>query len=306
MIGVIVRRALAIMLVIALTTISLVTFAVQAAAVGAASPAGTIWAWGYNAYGELGNGTYGEGSDTPMQVSLPSLPSGVTITNIAAGGEQSLALASNGTVWAWGYNGEGELGNGTYGDGSDTPVQVSLPSLPSGVTITNIATGGWNSLALASNGTVWAWGYNEDGELGNGTTLKSNIPVQVNLPSGVTMTNIAAGDEHSLALASNGTVWAWGDNILGQLGNGTYGDGSDTPVQVSLPSLPSGVTITNIAAGGDQSLALASNGRVWAWGDNSLGQLGNGTDGGYSNIPVQVSLPSLPSGVTITNIAAGS
>ncbi len=100
--------------------------------------------------------------------------------------------------------------------------------------------------AASPTGTIWAGGYNVDGELGNGTNTDSNIPVQVSLPSGVTMTNIAAGDGDCLALASNGTVWAWGDNSAGELGNGTNTD-SDIPVKVSMPS---GVTITNIAAGG--------------------------------------------------------
>ena len=253
---------------------------------------GTVWAWGANSYGELGNGN-NNNSNIPVQVSLPSLPSGVTITNIAGESSHSLALASNGTVWAWGSNGYGELGNGTNTD-SNIPVQVSLPS---GVTITNIAAGGYHSLALASNGRVWAWGYNGDGELGNGTNTDSNVPLQVSLPSGVTITNIAGGGYHSLALASNGRVWAWGSNNYGELGNGTN-TSSSTPVQVSLPSW---VTITNISGGVFYCLALASNGTVWAWGDNYYGQLGNGINTDRSNTPVQVSLPS---GVTITNIAA--
>ena len=257
---------------------------------------GAVWAWGNNNSGELGNGTNNE-SDTPVQVGLSN---DFPISNIAAGENFGLALGFNGTVWAWGDNSLGQLGNGTNND-SNYPVQVSLPSLPSGVTITNIAAGGEQSLALASNGTVWAWGNNNSGELGNGTNTPSNIPVQVSLPSGVTITNITAGEDFSLALASNGTVWAWGYNGDGELGNGTNTN-SNIPVQVSLPSLPSGVTITNIAAGEDFSLAIASNGTLWAWGDDYYGELGNGTYAFYCNIPVQVSLPS---GVEVKDIAAG-
>ena len=127
------------------------------------------------------------------------------------------------------------------------------------MTITNIAGGVDDSLALASNGTVWAWGGNEQGDLGNGTNTPSYSPVQVSMPSEVTITNIAGEYDHSLALASNGTVWAWGDNMFGELGNGTSTlsnpsvPDSNTPVQVSLPS---GVTITNIAGGELDSLAL--------------------------------------------------
>jgi len=183
-----------------------------------------------------------------------SLPAGVTITDIAAGYCHSLALASDGTVWAWGDNYYGQVGNGPYI--SNIPLQVSLPN---GETITNIAAGELFSLALASNGTVWAWGDNTGGELGNGTNISSNIPVQISLPNGVIVTNVAAGSGPgaSLALASNGTVWAWGDNSLGELGNGTNIGYSNIPVQVSLPS---GVIISNISAGYEFSLALESNG----------------------------------------------
>ena len=154
------------------------------------------------------------------------------------------------------------------------------------------------SEAASPTGTIWAWGYNVDGELGNGTNTDSNIPVQVSLPSGVTMTNIAAGDGDCLALASNGTVWAWGDNSAGELGNGTNTD-SDIPVKVSMPS---GVTITNIAAGGTTVWPSRLNGTVWAWGDPQFGEPDNWINIDRSNIPVQVSLPS---GVTITNLAGG-
>jgi Regulator of chromosome condensation (RCC1) repeat len=294
MTGVTIRKTLAIMLVIVLTTIAIGTFAVPDAAAEAASPSGTVWEWGYNSDGELGNRTNAN-SNIPVQVGLTGLPSGVTITTIAGGGTHSLALASNSTVWAWGNNYYGELGNGSY-NGSNIPVQVSLPSLPSGVTITKIACGENHSLALASNGTVWAWGWNAYGQIGNRSYNGSNVPVQVSLPSlpsGVTMTSISCGELHSLALASNGTVWAWGWNAYGQLGNGFDNYGSNIPVQVSIPS---GFIITKIAGWGYHSLALASNGTVWAWGQSTTT---------FSNIPVQVGLTGLPNGVIITNIECG-
>src|SRR6266446_10181 len=125
-----------------------------------------------------------------------------------------------GTVSAWGYNFYGQLGNGTNTD-SNTPVQTSGLS-----GVTAIAGGLFHSLALKSDGTVWAWGYNGVGELGNATFTSNNTPVQVLGPAGVGfltgVTAIAVGGQHSLALKSDGTVWAWGDNDLGQLGNGTH------------------------------------------------------------------------------------
>src|SRR5437879_5440609 len=134
------------------------------------------------------------------------------------------ATTVSGTVSAWGYNGSGQLGNGTFTN-SNTPVQTS------GITgVTAIARGNIHSLALKSDGTVYAWGYNGEGELGNGTYTDSNTPVEVSGLSGVTA--IDGGVVHSLALKSDGTVYAWGWNAYGQLGNGTNTT-SNTPVAVS-------------------------------------------------------------------------
>jgi len=197
----------------------------------ATNVSGTVSAWGDNVNGQLGNGT-NTTSNTPVEVSGLS-----GVTALAVGFEHSLALESDGTVWGWGGNGLGQLGNGTFTDGT-TPVQVLGPGGVGYLTgVTALAVGGVNehSLALKGDGTVWAWGGNGLGQLGNGTFTNSNTPVQVLGPSGVGyltgMTALAVGFEHSLALKSDGTVWAWGFNSFGQLGNGTFTD-SDTPVQV--------------------------------------------------------------------------
>ncbi len=157
----------------------------------------------------------------------------------------------------------------------------SNPLSPS-FSVTAIEAGGSHSLALKSDGSVVAWGDNVTGQLGDGTNTASNTPVQV---SGLTNNVIAivAGSDHSLALKSDGSVVTWGDNLSGQLGNGNN-NSSNSPVAVS--GLTSGVTA--IAGGGDHSLALKNDGSVVAWGDNQLGQLGNGNNIA-SNTPVQVS-----------------
>jgi len=209
----------------------------------ALTSSGQILAWGYNADGELGNGTTTTYSSTPVAVSLPA---GTTVTAIAGGDQHSLALTSTGGVLAWGYNGYGQLGNGTT-TSSSIPVAVSLPS---GTTVTAIAGGGDHSLALTSTGVVLAWGENVYGQLGNGTTTNSSIPVAVSLPAGTTVTAVAGGGSHSLALTSTGGVLAWGWNYYGQLGNGTTTN-SSTPVVVS--AFPAAFAI---AGGGYQSLAI--------------------------------------------------
>jgi alpha-tubulin suppressor-like RCC1 family protein len=199
------------------------------------------------------------------------------VSAIAAGNFHSLALKNDGTVWTWGSNSLGQLGNGNYAD-SNVPVQVSNIA-----GVVAIAGGDAHSLALKNDGSVWSWGDNLGGQLGNGTSiLKSNVPVQVSSLTGVIA--IAAGAYHSLALKNDGTVWAWGDNGFGQLGNGTNIVKSNVPVQVS-----SLTGVIAIAAGTYHSLALKNDGTVWAWGYNNYGQLGNGSNIFYSNVPVQVS-----------------
>ncbi|GIM86465.1 RCC1 domain-containing protein [Salinispora arenicola] len=257
----------------------------------ALTSAGTLLAWGHNSRGQLGDGTTTNRS-TPVSVSLPA---GTTVTAVAGGRSHSLAVTSAGTVLAWGHNSLGQLGDGSTTTRS-TPVPVSLPV---GTTAVAVAGGGEHSVGLTSAGTVLAWGRNFFGQLGDGTTADSSVPVAVSLPSGITVTAITAGDDHSLGLTSAGTVLAWGRNFFGQLGDGTTAD-SSTPVAVSLPS---GATVTAIAlSDSDHSVALTSTGAVLAWGDNSDGQLGDGTTAD-SSVPVAVSLSA---GTTVTAIAAGT
>ena len=199
---------------------------------------GAVLAWGYNADGQLGNGSTGT-SDVPVNVSLPT---GTKVTGVAAGALQSMALTSTGAVLAWGYNADGELGDGTKTI-SDVPVKVKLPP---GTKVTAIAAGGFlygvggitagpdHSLAVTSTGAVLAWGYNADGELGDGSRTNSDVPMKVKLHAGMKVTAVAAGDLHSLALTSTRAVLAWGGNNFGQLGDGSYEE-SDVPVQVNVP-----------------------------------------------------------------------
>jgi alpha-tubulin suppressor-like RCC1 family protein len=236
---------------------------------------GTVYTWGNNFDGQLGNGN---NTASNVAVAVTGL-SGKTITAIAGGGAHSIALASDGTVYTWGYNFDGQLGNG---NNSNSNVPVAVTGL-SGKTITSIAGGGGHSIALAPDGKVYTWGYNGFGQLGNGTNTASNVPVAVTGLSGKTITSIAGGAFHSIALASDGTVYTWGYNFSGQLGNG---NNTDSNVPVAVTGL-SGETITAIAGGVGHSIALASDGTVYTWGYNGLGQLGNGNNTD-SNVPVAV------------------
>jgi RHS repeat-associated protein len=217
---------------------------------------GTVWAWGYNAYGQLGNGTT-TNSSTPVEVS------GLTnVVAIACGAYHSLALKADGTVWTWGDDSAGQLGNGSTRN-SSTPVQVS------GLTnVVQIANGDkYFGEALKSDGTVWTWGDNSNGELGNGNHTASSVPIKVSSLSGIT--EVSGGYRHSVVLKSDGTVWTWGENSQGDLGNGTL---TDSSVPVQAQGITSAIAVS---AGIFHSLALLSGGAVWAWGADQSGQLGN-------------------------------
>ncbi|WP_018215950.1 RCC1 domain-containing protein [Salinispora vitiensis] len=278
-------------IVLGITSVGAAPVLAQSAPSAAASPPGTGLAWGDNADDQLGDGTT-TNSSTPVPVDLPA---GTTITAVAAGQGHSLAVTSTGTMLAWGANSSGQLGDGTTTT-SNTPVAVDLPA---DTTITAVAAGDRHSLALTSTGTVLAWGLNLTGQLGDGTTTSSNTPVSVNLPASTTITAVAAGNVHSLALTSTGTMLAWGANLTGQLGDGTTTN-SSTPVAVDLPA---NTTITAVAASSSgHSLAVTSTGTMLAWGANFTGQLGDGTTTN-SSIPVAVDLPA---NTTITAVAAGA
>jgi len=248
---------------------------------------GTVYATGFNAGGQLGNGTNVSRS-TPVKVS--GLDS---VTAVAAASSHSLALKSDGTVWAWGSNNSGQVGDGTTTH-RNTPVQVT------GLTsVTAISAGSYgHSLALKSDGTVWAWGQNEYYQLGDGTSMNSSTPVQVIGLSGVTA--IAGGRQFSLALKDDGTVWAWGHSFQCD----RMGGDIDTAIDDFSPAMVPGLSgVTAVAAGYDHALALKSDGTVWAWGWNGDGQLGDGTYNWRTRVPLVVRASGL-SGVTA--IAAGS
>ncbi|HET8539376.1 MAG TPA: Ig-like domain-containing protein [Anaeromyxobacter sp.] len=262
---------------------------------------GSLWAWGDNTYGQIGDGTTGQRSG-PVLV-------GTDFASIAAGANHSLGLKTDDSLWAWGFN-LGRIGDGSQynahvprlvGQGfasmdasPDHSVAVkkdgslwawgvnSSGQVGDGTTITrNLAVqvgtgfraasaGGCHTLAVKTDGSLWAWGCNSQTQLGDGTTTTRYLPVQV----GTGFASVAAGGQHSLALAPDGALWSWGDNSWGQLGDGT-GNGTDRTVPTRVGS----EVFAAISAGEEHGVALKSDGRLYAWGQNFSAQVGGGLAG---------------------------
>lgn len=282
---------------------------------------GLVWAWGSNGSGQLGNGESGEyviytmpqrvrdisdiimidaGFDYSMALDAQGevwiwgdsqflVPKKLPLSNvkaIAAGGNHKLALKNDGTLWAWGDNFMGQLGDGTTIPRA-SPVRVLCPE-----NVIAVAAGGEFSLAMCEDGAAWAWGSRQFQQLGDGTgslpdtsSWAQSLPVRVmNLENVV---QIAVGEEHCFAIAQDGAIWAWGSNEAGQLGNGLY-DGPcilsvALPIQIAFPG-----NIVSLVGGSDHTLAIDTEGAVWAWGSHAEGQLGTDTDGTLVTYPQKI------------------
>jgi alpha-tubulin suppressor-like RCC1 family protein len=268
---------------------------------------GTLWAWGSNGVGELGDGTTTE-RHTPVQIGTDA-----DWVSVAAGTFYTLALKTDGTLLSWGGNSSGQLGDGTtpwqyspirigtdadwasiaagqnhtialksggtlwaWGDnrygqlGDGTTVDIYSPTkIGAANNWASISTGFFHTLALKTDDTLWAWGWNNSGQLGDGTTIERHSPFQIGTDTD--WASIAAGNRHTAALKINGTLWAWGWNIYGQLGDAT------TILRLSPIQIGTDTDWASIAVGGDHTIALKTNGTLWAWGKNWHGQLGDGT-----------------------------
>jgi alpha-tubulin suppressor-like RCC1 family protein/PKD repeat protein len=269
-------------------------------ALTASSQGGHLVTWGEGEDGQLGDGQF---IDRNLPVAIFSylqlLLSDRTPVHdgspyaIVCGAYHALLLWHNG-LFSWGQGNAGQLGTGS----TQTHGILRAIDLPEFRQPVAVAAGNLNSYAIASDGTVWAWGFNGNGELGDGSVaFTRSYPGQVVLPGNRVATTLSAGSSHCLVLASDGTLWAWGLNNHGQLGDGTT-ETRRTPVQVA--ALPGGRAITAIAGGFHHSLALASDGSVWSWGN--LLPLGR-TAASSTMLPGQVT--GIPGNLRAVAIAAG-
>jgi alpha-tubulin suppressor-like RCC1 family protein len=307
---------------------------------------GQVYGWGVNSDGELGDGQLTTYETKAVEVSFPA---GVKITALAnpMPFDSALAIDSDGHAWGWGLNGADDLclsgliqnrpkqlplsdvtlatgarthslfdSNGTVyacgsgdagelGTGSTTSASRPAPviGLPRHVRVTSLASSWEGSGALlADDDYYYDWGYNAAGQLGNGTTADSAEPAKVDLPGPVSQVfqgGSGAENGQTVAILANGSVWTWGNNDRGQLGTGTL-TSSDVPVQVHVPR---GVTFVTVSSGGYASYAIDKTGRLWAWGDNSNGQLGTGSEHPSVTLPVDVGIHLSQVSSTAQNVA---
>jgi alpha-tubulin suppressor-like RCC1 family protein len=230
---------------------------------------GTMWAWGANWYGQIGDGTTATRT-VPVRVDDRS-----DWSSVSTGDYHTAAVRSDGTVWAWGANWYGQIGDGTLAH-RHAPVQVGAGTAD----WASVQAGAYHTLAIKRDGTLWAWGLNQYGQLGDGTTATRDAPVQVG--DDTDWSSVSADGYHTLAVKKDGTMWAWGFNGQGQIGDGTNVD-RNTPVQVGMGT----ADWASVAAGNYYSTAVRRDGALWAWGQNDVGQLGDGTSAAR-NAPVQV------------------
>jgi alpha-tubulin suppressor-like RCC1 family protein len=264
---------------------------------------GTVWAWGYNDFGQLGDGT---NSDSAIPVMVKTLDN---ITEISAGTSHCLALRRDGTVWTWGSDHYGEIDGKVGSDinNKNIPVQVNISGVKA------ISTGNGYSVALKDDGTVWTWGSindnlvetsnNVNGQLVISSNISTATPYPIQVPDLSNVIQISASSFQILALDRNGNIWEWGDIWIPV-------NGVPTEVNVADPKQVSNLTdIIQISAGLEHSMALKSDGTVWTWGTNDEGQLGIGETDMYTTedplkIPTLQNIISIAASEDLSNSAA--
>jgi alpha-tubulin suppressor-like RCC1 family protein len=254
---------------------------------------GQVWAWGIGTSGELGDGGTKNSFTTPVQVTFPPGVSIASLPTDAMPYLSAFAVDTNGNVWAWGYNNGGEfcLGN--------THRQLKPVELP--FTDVTALAGAGSHASYDAGGTVYSCGDNSYGELGDGSTQSSTTPVQVSALAGQTVTSLVASWGDTGALLADGDYYDWGFNAAGQLGDGLVHKNSDVPVQVNLPGSVTQVTQGGSDDGNGQTLVMLSGGSLYAWGCDSMYQLGDGQTANEKS-PEQIFAPA---GVTYQTLASG-
>ncbi len=265
---------------------------------------GRVYSWGLNDDGGLGDGTR-TGRNEPVAVSTSGALAGKIVIAMATGYQQCLVLTADRRLFSWGLNAQGQLGDGSNSTRT-LPVAVVTTGVLAGKTITQIAAGRDHCMVLTSDGKLFAWGRNDYGQLGDGTTTNRNVPVAVNMSGALAGKSVAAMDggySHTVAVTTDGRMFAWGRNDQGALGDGTLTNRL-LPVAVVAGAVPPGTQAASVQCGRDHSVALTTAGKIYAWGQNENGQLGEGS-GELKIIPAAVTMSGVLAGRTVSAISTG-
>jgi alpha-tubulin suppressor-like RCC1 family protein len=234
---------------------------------------GTLWTWGNNNFGQLGDNTI-----TPKSSPIQTISGGTNWKLISAGYYHTLAIKTDGTLWAWGTNSQGQLGNNTIAHKS-SPIQT----IAGGSNWKSVSCGVFHTAAVKVDSTLWIWGYNPSGQLGDNTIAHKSSPVQT-IAGGSNWKLVTGGMYHTAAIKTDGTLWLWGKNNYGQLGDNTI-----TPKSSPIQTISGGTNWKLVASGFYHTVAIKIDGTLWLWGKNSYGQLGDNNSGGTASksSPVQ-------------------
>jgi alpha-tubulin suppressor-like RCC1 family protein len=235
---------------------------------------GTLWTWGYNNNGQLGDNTSGWGTNKSSPVQ--TISAGTNWKQVSCGAQHTAAIKTDGTLWVWASGGNGQLGDNTTANKS-SPVQT----IAAGTNWKQVSCGNLHTVAIKTDGTLWAWGDNTFGDLGDNTSgnIRSS-PVQT-IAAGTNWKQVSCGADHTAAIKTDGTLWAWGINWAGQLGDNTT-TGKSSPVQ----TIAGGANWKQVSSGNIGTAAIKADGTLWTWGINGQGELGNNTTTWQSS-PVQ-------------------
>ena len=235
---------------------------------------GTLWLWGTNSLGRLGNNTTTDRSSPVQTVTF-----GTNWKLVSGGIYHTSAIKTDGTLWSWGYNNYGTLGDNTNANNKSSPVQT----VTFGTNWKLVSCGRYNTAAIKTDGTLWSWGRNTHGQLGDNTTTDRSSPVQT-VTFGTNWKLVSCGSTHTAAIKTDGTLWSWGYNYYGELGNNASGLGTykSSPVQ----TVAYGTNWKSVSGGVSYTAAIKTDGTLWTWGQNPSGQLGDNTTTGRSS-PVQ-------------------
>jgi alpha-tubulin suppressor-like RCC1 family protein len=258
--------------------------------------AGAAYCWGWNADGQLGNASTAD-SSVPVAVKTSGVLAGQALTQISSGLRHACAVDVAGAAFCWGNNDSGQLGNAAT-TGSSVPVAVKTSGALAGKTVTQITAGEVHTCALDTTGAAVCWGDNAGGELGDGSTTTSAVPVAVDVTgalAGQTITQISAGQSYTCAVAAAGAAYCWGINTAGVLGDGNT-TSSSVPIAVNSRGVLAGQHIIQVEAGGDHTCAVDADGALYCWGQNTFGDLGDGAST-QSTVPVLTG-PDAPANVT--------